>query len=112
MDNQTILALIEAVKQQPSLYSKQQSSGTNLDQKNQVWKEISEKINQPVERCKAKWRNLRDSYLKSVKWRHELEELGKMDVYREYKHEAALSFLEGGVKRKYCDEERSSNKRQ
>lgn len=100
-------ALIESVKLYPSLYSKQQS-GTSIEQKNSIWKEISLKINQPTEKCKAKWRNLRDSYQKSVKYRQELETIGKMSIYHEYKHEAALSFLEVGTKRKVNDGEKRS----
>lgn len=93
-------ALIEAVKAYPSLYVKDQSSSTNIEQKNMIWNEISLKVNQPIEKCKAKWRNLRDSYQKAIKWKKELEELGKTSNYHEYKHEAALAFLEVGVKRK------------
>lgn len=105
MDNNTIIALIEAVKQHPSLYNKyhQSSGNTNLDQKTTIWKEISEKVNQPIDKCKAKWRNLRDSYQKAIKWKQELEEIGKLSNYHEYKHEAALSFLEVGTKRKSVD---------
>lgn len=97
MDMQTVIELIEAVKHYPSLYSKDTSPGNNIDQKNIIWKEISLKIDQPVEKCKAKWRNLRDSYQKAVKWRQELEQIGKVENYHEYKHEAALSFLECGI---------------
>lgn len=99
-------ALIEAVKHYPALYSKQQSSGTSIEQKNLIWKEISLKLNQPTEKCKAKWRNLRDSYQKSVKYRQELEAIGKLSIYHEYKHETALSFLEVGTKRKSSDGEK------
>lgn len=55
MDMQTTNALIEAVKLHPSLYGRhQQSSGGNIDQKNLIWKEISLKIDQPIDKCKAK----------------------------------------------------------
>lgn len=93
-------ALIELVRTYPSLYSKKNSSSNNVEQKNIVWCQIAEQLGQPVEKCKAKWRNLRDSYQKSVKWRKELEELGKLSSYHEYKHEAAMAFLEVSSKRK------------
>lgn len=100
--------LIEAVKLYPALYIKQESSGTNIEQKNLIWKEIALKIDQPIEKCKAKWRNLRDSYQKSVKYRQELEAIGKLSIYHEYRHEAALSFLEMGTKRKSSEGGRRS----
>lgn len=102
MDAKAINALIEAVKLYPSLYSKQPANNGNSDQKNVIWKEISQKIDQPIERCKAKWRNLRDSYHKAVKRRLELEEIGRLSTYQEYRHEAALAFLGNntGAKRK------------
>jgi Alcohol dehydrogenase transcription factor Myb/SANT-like len=102
------IGLIEAVKARPELYRKQASSTGNIDQKNHCWTEISEKIGQPVEKCKAKWRNLRDSYLKAVKWKGELEALGKLSKYREYKHEDALSFLGTGLKRKLSSDDKRS----
>lgn len=93
MDTHTVNALIEAVKLYPSLYNKQSSQSGSSDQKNLIWKEVSKQIDQPIEKCKSKWRNLRDSYHKAVKWRRELEAIGRLSNYREYKHEAALSFL-------------------
>lgn len=102
------VALIELVKHYPQLYSKQQSSGSTIEHKNAIWKEIAVKLQQPVEKCKAKWRNLRDSYQKSIKYRRELEAIGKEDLYHEYKHENALSFLEVGSKRKANDGEKRS----
>lgn len=91
-------ALIDAVRAYPSLYVKDHSS-TNIDQKNIIWNQISLKVNQPIEKCKAKWRNLRDSYQKAMKWKRELEQLGKPNIYHEYKHERSLQFLEIGPKR-------------
>ena len=93
------IALIEAVKANPSLYSKQDAStsGITSEHKNSIWKKISNQINQPPEKCKAKWRNLRDSYQKAIKWKRELEEIGKLSIYQGYKHEQALSFLESSI---------------
>jgi hypothetical protein len=100
------VALIELVRMHPSLYSKTQSSGISTEQKNQIWKDISAKLGQNVDKCKAKWRNLRDSYQKSIKYRRELEAIGKEELYHEYRHEIALSFLEVGAKRKAPDGEK------
>lgn len=104
MDYQFTIQLIEAVKEYPLLF-KRQATGTT-EQKNAVWNEIAKNIDQTPKKCKAKWRNLRDSYQKSVKWRQELEEIGKMSNYHTYKHEEALSFLEVGSKRTSSDGEK------
>lgn len=104
MDYQFTIQLIEAVKDCPLLYKKQ-ATGTT-EQKNAAWNEIAQNIDQTPKKCKAKWRNLRDSYLKAVKWRQELEEIDKMAKYRPYKHEEALSFLEVGSKRTSSDGEK------
>jgi Alcohol dehydrogenase transcription factor Myb/SANT-like len=93
------IALIAAVRDHPEIYGNPLSA-SSIDQKTHTWRQISEKVNQPVEKCKAKWRNLRDSYLKAMKWKEELAEVGKLSRYREYKHEEALSFLGNGQKRK------------
>ena len=98
--------LVELVRVHPTLYSRQLSSGNTSEQKNEIWKSIAVKMNEPVEKCKAKWRNLRDSYQKAMKYRRELETIGKEDLYHEYKHETALSFLEVGSKRKSVDSEK------
>lgn len=93
--------LIEAVKSYPALYVKDQpSTNITIDQKNMIWNQISLKVNQPIEKCKAKWRNLRDSYQRAIKSKRVLEQLGKVSDFHEYKHEAALSFLEIKQKRK------------
>lgn len=98
MDQKAIDMLIAAVKCHPILYSRN-GSGMTSDQKNAIWAEISQQIDIPVgkfiystrflsltlvlflEKCKAKWRNLRDSYHKAVKWRMELEAVGKPENY-------------------------------
>lgn len=99
-------ALIQLVKEYPLLYTKNDSS-INIDQKNMLWKEIASRLNQPEAKCKSKWRNLRDSYQKALRWKSELEEMGKLCNYHPYRHEAALSFLENKMKRKREDGDRS-----
>lgn len=47
MDLQATEALIEIVKAHPILYKKQPIGGT-VEQKNTVWAEVAEKLNQPV----------------------------------------------------------------
>jgi hypothetical protein len=98
MDNNTVNILIETIKNYPSLWSRQQQN--SVDQKASIWKEVSLNVQQPVDKCRAKWRNLRDSYLKSIKWRQKFEEIGQPENHREYKHERQLSFLDVNLKRK------------
>lgn len=67
------------------------------------------------DKCKQKWRNLRDSFLKSIKWKRQLEMLNKLENFCPYKHEEALSFLlpyiiNTGKRRNTSDGDSSSSK--
>lgn len=88
--------LIEAVREYPVLYDR--SSTAAMDEKNSAWSKISGQLNKSnnkltINFLKAKWRNLRDTYQKALKHRKELEEIGQLQRYKEYKHEDALNFL-------------------
>lgn len=87
--------LIDVVREYPVIYDRINSApGSNAnDEKAQAWIEISEKLNEDAVVLKLKWRNLRDSYQKAVKNRRELEEIGQLHRYREYKHEEKMHFL-------------------
>lgn len=100
MDNATIELLIESVKGHPCLYDKEQATRFNIDQKNQIWIEIANKLDKPVEKCKHKWRNLRDSYLKAIRSKHDLGRIGQLGLHRSYKYEDSMSFLEASSLKK------------
>lgn len=44
-------------------------------------------------KLKQKWRNLRDSYQKAMKYKRDLEEIGQLNKYHPYRHENKMSFL-------------------
>lgn len=94
MDKLWIEMLIDSVKSHPCLYDKEQATRFNIDQKNQIWIEIANKLDKPVEKCKHKWRNLRDSYLKAIRSKHDLGCIGQLSMHRSYKYEDSMSFLE------------------
>ena len=58
------------------------------------FKEVAEKMDiSDVSSLKSKWRNLRDSYQKSIKNKRDLEEIGLIHKYHKYKHECQMEFL-------------------
>ncbi|KAG8193322.1 hypothetical protein JTE90_003804 [Oedothorax gibbosus] len=59
--------LIDMVKGYPALYDMQRSSYKNFSVKAMAWKEISEKLNKSEEACKAKWKHIRDWYIRKKK---------------------------------------------
>lgn len=87
--------LIDVVKEYPVLYDRANnvSSAQANEEKSMAWKKIAEFLDDDVTSLKAKWRNLRDSYQKAIKNRKELEEIGQLHRYHEYKHEGKLDFL-------------------
>lgn len=93
----TVEELIEAVRNYPVLYDRiNVVSGAQLNEEKAIaWRKISENLGNEdtIEVLKAKWRNLRDSFMKAVKNRKELEEIGQLHRYHGYKHEEKLEFL-------------------
>jgi hypothetical protein len=49
--------------------------------------------------CKVKWRNYRDSYLKHIKMKEQMENSGMIEEFRGYKYAYALEFLDGSVEK-------------
>jgi Alcohol dehydrogenase transcription factor Myb/SANT-like len=86
--------LIESVKRYPALYCKSSNTVTlNVDEKNSLWANIAKELNDNPVKVKQKWRNLRDSYQKAMKTKKDLEEMGQIHRYHEYRHEHSMSFL-------------------
>lgn len=55
---------------------------------------IAEKLQfDDLNEIKSKWRNLRDAYQKAIKYKRDLEEMGMISKYYEYRHEEAMNFL-------------------
>ncbi|XP_070496094.1 uncharacterized protein [Chironomus tepperi] len=94
--NSEIEQFIDIVKEYPIIYSKPGalSGSVNNNEKNQVWAEIAKRLNEDDPgKLKQKWRNLRDSYQKAMKYKRDLEEVGQLSKYHPYRHEHKMSFL-------------------
>lgn len=110
-DKLNIEEFIDIVKEYPVLYDKTGTFAQNNEEKNMAWKvnikikmistilinyfkEIAKKVHlKDLNYLKSKWRNLRDTYQKAVKNRRDLEEIGMIHKYKEYKHEHQMSYL-------------------
>ena len=57
--------LVELVRDKPHLYDPSDSDYKNNFAKDNSWREIAEKLNAPVDQAKKKWKNIRDTYVKS-----------------------------------------------
>lgn len=109
-ENLNVVEFIDLVKEYPVLYDR--SLTQNHEEKNMAWKvkitiktifkfsftfyfkEVAEKIDiDDISYLKSKWRNLRDTFQKSIKNKRDLEEIGMLHKYKTYKHETQLDFL-------------------
>ncbi|KAL5286788.1 hypothetical protein ACFFRR_008039 [Megaselia abdita] len=61
------LEYINIVKKHEEIYNITHPGYKNLESKSIAWKRISEEINLPIDTCKRKWKNLRDSYTKYLR---------------------------------------------
>jgi hypothetical protein len=79
--------LIECVKAHPIIYDR---SG-HQKERNEAFEVIAKKLEMSPIIIKNKWRNVRDMYLRAMKSRKNYEEMNKLHLYTEYKHEAKLN---------------------
>lgn len=87
------LKLIDMIKSYPELYDRKHRNYTNMDIKKDIWVTISSEFNESEESVRARWRNIRDAYQKSIRKKHELSDTGKLSTYKKYKYEDLLDFL-------------------
>ncbi|KAK7863926.1 hypothetical protein R5R35_012437 [Gryllus longicercus] len=59
--------LIELVRRFPVLYDLQHEDYKNTRKKDKIWDEIGKEINETGEEAKKKWKNLRDTFAKSMR---------------------------------------------
>ncbi|GLG98645.1 Transcription factor Adf-1 [Gryllus bimaculatus] len=60
--------LIELVRNHSHLYDMRHDDYKDVVKKAESWKAIAETLNQTSEAVKLKWKNLRDSYIKYLKF--------------------------------------------
>lgn len=62
----------------------------------------------PADRCKDRWRNLRDTYIKNVKSKEQLMSRGLLKEFREYKYSEAMKFLSATIMKKTTKKSQNS----
>jgi hypothetical protein len=76
------LKLIEAIKSYPELYDRKNRNYTNMDIKKEIWNTISSDFQESEDSVRARWRNIRDAYQKSIRKKQELHETGRLKEYK------------------------------
>ncbi|TMW44841.1 hypothetical protein DOY81_010075 [Sarcophaga bullata] len=61
-EQQFDLNLIEAVKVNPVIYDRSHYNYKHFVRKAQVWKQISEQLGVPEQKCTKRWKSLRDKF--------------------------------------------------
>ncbi|XP_025425810.1 uncharacterized protein LOC112694528 [Sipha flava] len=56
--------LVELVGYHPCLYDSKHALYKDQTARKNVWEQISNKVNQPVDECKKRWKNIKDTYNK------------------------------------------------
>ncbi|XP_055684170.1 uncharacterized protein LOC129790609 [Lutzomyia longipalpis] len=59
--------LIREIQKRQSLYDKTNEDYNNYKVKDQAWEDISNLLNAPVMKCKARWKSLRERFVREVK---------------------------------------------
>lgn len=89
--------LIGAVKTRPQLFDKNHKLYHNVANRAIVWESISKKMGLPVEECKAKWKSIRDKF---VKLQNKTTKSGTPNPETSWELYPILSFLQDHVKHK------------
>ncbi|XP_059617198.1 uncharacterized protein LOC132262078 [Phlebotomus argentipes] len=59
--------LVRAIRMRKCLYEKTNSDYNNCKLKENAWDEVSESLGIPLNKCKARWKSLRERYVREVK---------------------------------------------
>ncbi|XP_049834157.1 uncharacterized protein LOC126278222 isoform X1 [Schistocerca gregaria] len=107
--------LVELIRERPCLYNPKYPQYKDVNVRDDVWMEIAGLMRQPVEECKYRWKNIRDTFMrrkrnkllkgasrtrKSRKWCLEtlLEFLDQIEYQRELSTDVTTTDTEAGVK--------------
>ncbi|KAG9259522.1 hypothetical protein AMEX_G27817 [Astyanax mexicanus] len=86
--------LIIAVSGFPVLYDVSLFAYRDLNKKNDAWKKVSEIVGVPVEECKKRWKNLRDTFRREKNRERERNRSGAGAVSsRPWRYMGVMSFL-------------------
>ncbi|XP_049789834.1 transcription factor Adf-1-like [Schistocerca nitens] len=107
--------LVELIRERPCLYNPKYPRYKDVNVRDDVWMEIAGLMRQPVEECKYRWKNIRDTFMrrkrnkllkgasrtrKSRKWSLEthLEFLDQIEYQRELSTDVTTTDTEADVK--------------
>ncbi|XP_013111096.1 transcription factor Adf-1 [Stomoxys calcitrans] len=91
MEQQFDLSLIEAVKVNPVIYDRSHYNYKHFVRKAQVWKQISEQLGMPEQKCTKRWKSLRDKFAREMKlstesrWRYFKQMSFLVESIRQYR---------------------------
>ncbi|XP_005180244.1 transcription factor Adf-1 isoform X1 [Musca domestica] len=91
MEQQFDLSLIEAVKMNPVIYDRSHYNYKHFVRKAQVWKQISEQLGMPEQKCTKRWKSLRDKFAREMKlstesrWRYFKQMSFLVESIRQYR---------------------------
>ncbi|CAH1159840.1 unnamed protein product [Phaedon cochleariae] len=86
--------LIELVRQHPCLYDPKNPQYKNLNIRDNVWENISEAMGQPVEDCRSRWRNVRDTFMRRKRNNKIVTGSGRSKKRRKWHLDGSLEFLD------------------
>ncbi|XP_071083046.1 uncharacterized protein [Haliotis cracherodii] len=70
------VALIRAIMDHPVFYDKNSWGYNDIDAKEKLWTEIAANLNLEVDACRARWKNLRDTFVKSRRKKPQFRRVG------------------------------------
>ncbi|EEZ98234.1 uncharacterized protein LOC103315182 [Tribolium castaneum] len=87
--------IIELVRQHPILYNTHHQEYKNLKTKDKLWNELAESTGayENGEELKKKWKNLRDSYSKHLRWENSEHKSKTLDKYKTWPWVKQMEFL-------------------
>ncbi|XP_076849144.1 uncharacterized protein LOC143497197 [Brachyhypopomus gauderio] len=84
--------LIVAVSGCPALYDVSLFIYRDLVKKNEAWQKVSEMVGVPVEECKKRWKNLRDTFRREKTRKRERKRSGAV-IGRPWRYMGMMGFL-------------------
>ncbi|XP_046578374.1 uncharacterized protein LOC124286092 [Haliotis rubra] len=70
------VALIRAIMDHPVFYDKNSWGYNDIEAKEKLWTEIAASLNLEVDACRARWKNLRDTFVKSRRKKPQFRRVG------------------------------------
>ncbi|XP_041716410.1 uncharacterized protein LOC121548859 [Coregonus clupeaformis] len=86
--------IISAVSDYPELYNITLNSYRDSQRKARAWRAVSLQVEMPVDDCRNKWKNLRDTFVKFKRAEQQKRASGELDINKKtWMHSRSMSFL-------------------